>query len=798
MKSTCVDYKYPITQRVVDIRNTIIHSEPCVCSERAMIVTQSYRETEGQPIEIRRAKAIKAVLEKMTINIWPRELIVGNHANGRRTAPIFPEWGVYWLESQLDDIPTRKQDKLNIPENVKEDLRSIFDYWHGKTVYDRVWGTMPEEVQRARKAYIFTVDLYERGSFGHMVYDSPYILKHGFSRVKSEAEKNISQADFSRPEEMKKIIFWQAAVIVCDGIIHFANRYAAEAERLAAIEEDPERKKELQTIANNCRRVPEHGATTFYEAIQSLWFMQLVVQIEGNGNSVSMGRLDQHLIEYYERDIQSGVMEPMKAQELLDCLWLKLNEIVKCWDTEAAYVHAGFPMTQNVIIGGQKAGQEGIDATNTLTYMFLNTQEHIRLASPQFTMRVHAGTPRELLLRAAEIIKGGGGMPALFGDDAVIRSLENAGIPRKKAIDYCIVGCVEPTVIGAFGRNNGGYINLARIVDCALNDGVDRLTKKQIGKKTGKDFSTFEDFKNAVEEQMAYFVRLQATEDHIIDTVQAEVTPHIFASTMIPNCIKKGKDITAGGAKYHWTTPFGAGMATAADSLEAVRKAVFEDKYFSFPQLNEVLDSDFSDVDGERARQRLLNIPKYGNDDTAADEMARYISDVFFREVEKYPTGRGGHLLGGLFTLSSTVPHGWKTGATADGRKAKMPISDSISATNGRDLNGPTAMLRSASCLNHGKCSGGNVLNMKFSPGALESAGRLDKFIDLLSTYLVSLGGYEVQVNVISAKTMREAQKNPDQYKDLIVRMAGYSVRFIELSTEIQNDIIGRTEHQAV
>ena len=428
--------------------------------------------------------------------------------------------------------------------------------------------------------------------------------------------------------------------------------------------------------------------------------------------------------------------------------------------------------------------------------MFLTTQEHIRLASPQFTMRVFDGTPRELLLRAAEIIKGGGGMPALFGDDAVIRSLENAGIPRDVAVNYCLVGCVEPSVVGAFGRNNGGYINIARIVDCALNDGVDRLTGQQIGVKTGRNFETFEDFKTAVKRQMAYFVRLQATENHIIDTVQAEVTPHLFASSVIPDCIKKGKDITRGGARYHWTTPFAAGLATAADSLAAIRNIVFENKRLTLEELNRVLDSNFEGIEGERTRLILLSAPKYGNDEPAADEMARYISEMFFSEVEKYPTARGGHMVGGVFTLSATVPHGWKTGATANGRKANTPISDSISPTNSIDKNGPTAVLQSASRLNHGRCSGGNVLNIKFAPTALEASGTLDKFSDMLKTYLVDLKGMEVQVNVVSAKMMRAAQKDPDQYKDLIVRMAGYSVRFVELSEEIQNDIITRTEHQ--
>jgi formate C-acetyltransferase len=482
---------------------------------------------------------------------------------------------------------------------------------------------------------------------------------------------------------------------------------------------------------------------------------------------------------------------------LLDCLWIKINELVKVWDTEATHVHAGWPMTQNVMIGGQTSA--GLDATNELTFLMLNAQEHIRLAQPQFTMRVHGNTPHQLLLRACEVIKGGGGMPALFGDQAVIGALLSLGIPVTEARNYAMVGCVEGSVIGAFGRNNGGYFNVARIVDMAINDGVDRLTGMQLGLKTGdaSDFTSFDDVVAAVKKQMAHFVHLLVIEDNLIDMVQEELTPHIFASVLIPDCIAKGRDITSGGARYHWTTPFAAGVATAGDSLAAIKKCVFEDRKFTIKELNTALNDNF-EGDGMRVRQALLKAPKYGNDMGEADYMAKLVSDLFHDEVQRYSTWRGGRFVAGLFTLSSTVPHGWRTGATADGRRAKLPISDSISPTNGADLQGPTAVLLSASRLDHMRCGGGNVLNMKFTPGALESQGSLGKFATLIKTYLTDLGGYEVQVNVASVKTLRAAQENPEQYRDLIIRVSGYSARFVELAKEIQNDIIARTEHAAV
>jgi formate C-acetyltransferase len=747
---------------------------------------------------IRRALALEAVLESMTIHIYDGELIVGNHASGRRAGPVFPEWGVHWLESELDEIDTRPQDKMCLPEQVKQELLSIIPYWRGKTVYDKVWGSLPDEVKKARTSFVFTVDLFERGSFGHMIYDSPSILKNGLREVRNQIAAHLAEADPADPNQIKRIIFWQAADIICRAVISFAHRYAAEARCQTLACEDPERRKELLKIAGVCDWVPENPARDFWEAVQTLWFLQLAIQIEGNGNSVSMGRLDQHLYPYFQKELACHNDPLSYCQELLDCLWIKLNELVKVWDAEAARVHAGWPMTQNVMIGGQTSG--GLDATNELSFLILNTQEHVKLAQPQFSMRVHSNTPPELLVRACEVIKGGGGMPALFGDQAVIGSLLSLGIPIAEARNYGMVGCVEPSVIGAFGRNNGGYFNLARIVDMAINDGVDRLTGAQLGLKTGDPsrFENFDEVLDAVKKQMAHFVHLLAIEDNLIDMVQEELTPLLFASSLIPDCIAKGADITSGGARYHWTTPFGAGVATAGDSLAAIKQCVFDERKLTLPELNCALDVNFEGSDGAWIRHLLRKAPKYGNDLGAADYMVRLASDMFHDEVQRYPTWRGGRFVGGLFTLSATVPHGWRTGATADGRQAKAPISDSISPTNGADSQGPTAVLLSASKLDHMRCGGGNVLNMKFTPGALESHGSLSKFVALLKTYLTDLGGFEAQINVASVETLRAAQKNPEQYRDLIIRVSGYSARFVELAQEIQDDIIGRTEHLAV
>lgn len=791
-------FRLPITPRIKKMREEIVEAKPILCSERALLVTEAYKETENEPTVIRRAKALKKVLENMTVHIWDGELIVGNHGgNGRRSAPVFPEWGTYWLEKELDEIlETRPQDRFIVPQKVKDDLKSIFPYWKGKTVYERYRAILPEETKRARDAYIFTRDLFERGGYGHVAYDTPKVLKVGFKGIKEEVIEKLSKLKKTCAEDQQKRLFYEALLITSDAIINFAHRFSEKAKSLAATETNPTRKKELEKISEVCAWVPENPPRDFWEAVQTAWFLQLVVQIESNGNSVSPGRLDQYLYPFYSKDIEEGKLTIAEAQELIDCFWLKLNEIIKVWDKEATRVHPGFPMTQDVTIGGQTP--EGYDATNDLSYLMLNAQEHIRLQNPQFTVRIHKDTPHEFLMRVAEVISLGTGMPAMFGDEICIPAIiRTTGVPLERARDYRIVGCVELTPRGLQGRANGAYFNVARMVDLAINDGVDRLTGEKIGPSTGdpNNFKTFEEVIDAVKKQMKYFIEQNVINNLIVDMVQRELTPHVFLSSIVEGCIEKGKDITWGGSLYGVTPTQCVGMATAADSLAAIKEVVFDDKKITMAELKEALDSDFSGEKGEQIQKILLNAPKYGNDDDEADRMVRLITDIFFDEVESHKDIDGRPYAGMILTLGSTVPHGWRTGATADGRKAKTPVSDSMSPTNGADKNGPTAVLKSASKIDQIRIMQGNVLNLKFSKSVFKGREALRKFVQLVRTYLVDLKGMELQVNVVDAATLREAQKNPEKYKDLIIRVAGYSARFVELAKELQDDIIARTEH---
>ncbi|BCV23244.1 glycyl radical protein [Gelria sp. Kuro-4] len=791
--------KIPATERVLRLKERVVAAKPSVCSERALIVTKSYQETEGEPYVLRRAKALAAIFSGITVKINPEELIVGMLASTQRGGPIFPEMGIFWLERELDHIlETRKQDPFVVSEKVKADLRGIFDYWRGRNLYEHVWGALPEDVREARRNYVFTVDLHERGGLGHILPDVPKVLRVGFRGIKAEAEAKMAQANRGILEEYQKYLFWQAICIVCDGIITFAERYAAEAERLAECETDAQRRAELLQIAEVCRRVPAGPATTFWEALQAQWFVQLAIQLEANGNAVSPGRADQYWYPYLQADLDAGRLTMVQAQELLDCLWVKYNEIVKVWDEEATFVHAGFPMTQNLTIGG--ITRKGDDATNLLTFMCLNAQEHIHLTQPHLSLRVHEGTPESLLTRAAEVIRTGGGIPQLVSDNVYIPSLLIRGVELEDARDYACIGCVEVGTIGLWGRNNGGYFNLAKVLELALNNGVDRITGKQVGLKTGdpREFKSIDDVFAAYKKQLDHFVDLLAIEDNVLDMVHGQIMPHIFIDSVEPGCIESGKDVSLGGAKYNWCGPLGVGVANVGDSLAAIKKVVFDDKKVSMDELIACLDSDFKGERGTEVRELLLHAPKYGNDDDYVDYWVREATNAFFAAVERQKTSRGGNFVPGLFSLSVSLPFGWHTGALPDGRPANRPLADGISPSHGMDVKGPTAVMKSVAKLDHVHLTQGAILNVKFTPSALEGENNLRKFVQLCRTYLNKLCGLHVQFNVVSAETLRRAQAHPERYQDLVIRVTGYSAKFIELSREMQDDIIDRTEHAAV
>lgn len=797
-----VDFKKPMTNRIAKMREAVVSAKPTLCSERALLVTELYKETEDVSNVTRRALVLKKILDNMTQNIWDGELIVGSHgSNGRRSAPVFPEFAVEWLEEELDEmLETREQDTFIVPKQVKDDLKSIFPYWYNRTIYKRYRAMLPDETKKARDSYMFTRDLFERNGYGHTAYNVEKLLKIGIKGIKKEVEDKLSGVDLTTSKGFEEKLFYEGLIICLDAVVGYAKRYAQKALELASIEEDTVRKKELEKIADVCSWVPENPARDIWEAIQVVAFMQIILQTETSGDSVSPGRLDQYLYPYYKRDIEEGRYTIDQIQELLDCLWIKFNEIVKVQDSESIRIHPGFPMTPNLTIGGQTP--DGEDATNELSYLMLNSQSHIRLTNPQFTARFHKNTPEDFKIRSLEIIKLGTGMPALFGDDGCMSAIQRSfpDMPIERVRDYSIVGCVELNPRGFQARVNGGFLNVARVIDLALNDGVDRLTGEQIGPNTGKpeELKDFNDILNAVRIQMEYFVKHQVINAAVVDMVQREYMPHLFLSSLIEGCIENGKDMTKGGSLWGATPILYVGLATAANSLVAVRKVVFEDKLVTLKELKEVLDNNFLGERGEEVRQLLLCTPNYGNDDDYADEVMKTTTNIFFDEVERHKDIDGRKYTSMILTLGATVPHGWKTGATANGRKAEMPVSDSMSPSNLGESEGPTAVLLSASKIDQTRILEGNVLNLKFNRNALGERESLKKLAHLITTYFNTLKGQEIQINVVDGKILRDAQKKPENYSDLIIRIAGYSARFVELAKELQDDIISREEHQSV
>ncbi|MDF2948482.1 MAG: pyruvate formate-lyase [Sedimentibacter sp.] len=795
------ELKRPITSRIAKLKQEVIYSKPILCSERALLVTQSYQETESLPNPTRRALALKKILDNMTQVIWDEELIVGSHgSNGRRSAPVFPEYAIAWLEDELDEtLEKREQDTFIVPEKVKNDLKDIFPYWRGKTVYDRYRALLPDDVKKSRDAYMFSRDLFERNGYGHTVYNMPELMSLGLAGIKEEINEHLKNLDLTTSEGIEKKVFYEGVIICCDAVIAYAKRYSKTAEKLAENEKDPIRKKELEKIADVCNHVPEYPARDTWDAIQTAAFMQLIIQTETNGDSVSPGRMDQYLYPLYKKDIDEGKYTNKEIQELLDCFWIKLNEIIKVQDSESIHIHPGFPMTPNLTIGGQKPNGE--DAVNELSYLMLNAQEHIQLTNPQFTVRYHKNTPNEFKLRVAEVIKLGTGMPAMFGDEMCIKAISKAfpDMPIERVRDYGIVGCVELAPRGFQARVNAGFLNVARVVDLALNDGIDRLTGVQLGLKTGKpeDLKSFNDVLKAVEIQMDFFVKHQVINGAVVDMIQRQYTPHLFLSALIEGCIENGRDMTWGGSLWGATPILHVGLATASNSLAAVKKVVFDENKITMSELKNVLDRNFSGDSDEATHKYLTNAPKYGNDDEYADEVMNNTTSLFFKIIEKYKDIDGRNYTSMILTLGGTVPHGWKTGATADGRKSTTPVSDSMSPSNGSDKEGPTAVLLSASKIDQSHILEGNVLNLKFTKSAMGESDSLQKFVDMVDTYLIDLEGQEVQVNVVDGETLKKAQKNPENYQDLIIRVAGYSARFVELAKELQDDIIWRTEHNA-
>ena len=791
------------SNRIEGLINHLMANTPQVESQRAMLITAAYQASENQAPIIRRAKALQNILENMTVVIRPNELIVGNLTTTTRGSSVFPEFSNQWLEAEFDRIDKRSGDVFKIDEQTKKELSEAFTYWQGKTTNEFATALMSSEAIDAMNIGVFTVGNYYFNGVGHISVDYQKVLEVGLKGIQAEAKAELEALPIGCPKSIEKEQFLKGVLIATDAVITYAHRLAKLAKEQAASCEDATRKAELEVIAKNLQRVPEYPAESFYEALQSFWIIHAVIQIESNGHSISPMRFDQYVYPFYQKSVEQGSLPASDAQELLDCLWVKFNDINKVRDESSTKAFGGYPMFQNLIVGGQD--KTGADATNALSYACLVASEHTRLPQPSISMRVWNESPEDLLTKAAEVSRLGLGIPAYYNDEVIIPALTNRGVSLEDARDYGIIGCVEPQCGGKTeGWHDAAFFNIPKVLEITLNNGY--VDGQKVGLQTGalETFTTFESLEQAFELQMNYFVSLMVNADNAVDVAHGKRAPLPFLSSMVDNCIKSGRSLQEGGAKYNFTGPQGVGIANAGDALTAIKQLVFEEQKLSLSALKQALDTNFgkdnhaennpSEVDGQYLRQMLLNgAPKFGNDIDSADQMVRKVALVYCEEVQKYQNPRGGAYQPGLYPASANVPLGAATLASADGRYNGEPLADGVSPISGYDKNGPTAAMNSVAKLDHEIASNGTLLNQKFHPSALAGEAGLANLSALVRSYFAQKGMH-VQFNVISRDILIDAQNNPDKYRNLVVRVAGYSAHFVSLDKTIQEDIIARTE----
>jgi pyruvate formate-lyase/glycerol dehydratase family glycyl radical enzyme len=781
-----------LTPRVQKLLAAFHAARPEVFAERAILATRAYARTEGQPMLLRRAHVLREILEGVTVLIREGELIVGCKTPAILGSPLYPEVACDWVEKELDTIALRDEAPFHVSEETKAALRAeVFDYWRGKQVYNRIMEVLPPEVQRATDEGLF-FHYYLNRTIGHITVDYERVLKKGFLGLKEEVRAQMRNLRWQEPGSLKKYYLLQAMDICCDAAIRFAERYAEVAERLAEMEPDPQRQDELRKIAQICRHVPAHPARTFWEALQSFWFVHLILNLETNSYAIGPGRFDQYFYPYYRADLEAGRLTREEAWELLACLWIKFNELTVVKEGGTAKASTTYNDFQNLNLGGQTA--DGRDATNDLSYLCLEVTGALKLPQPQVSVLISEKTPDQFLLKACEVIRLGFGMPAVFNDDEKVLALLHKGKTLEDARLGGINGCVELNVQGKDNMASSGYLNLCKCLELALNDGINPVTGNRLGPATGKpeDLRTWDQLMEAFRQQVAHAVELKTTYDSIARQIYAQFCPVPFTSLLMSDCMEKGRDYHEGGARYNLPLICGVGTGTLADSLVAIKKLVYEERELSLEDLVAVLRANFQGA--ERLRQRLLHrMPKWGNGDDEVDTLAYQAVDLFCDILEQYHNEEGTPYAANMIPTTTHIYFGDFTGATPDGRLAGTPLSEGISPVQGMDTHGPTAVVRSMARLDHARCCG-TLLNMKFHPTALTGEEGLQKFAHLIRTYF-KLGGHHMQFNVVSAETLRAAQRNPQEYQNLIVRVAGYSDYFVRLSRDLQDEIISRTEH---
>jgi formate C-acetyltransferase len=853
------------TDRVERLRSMIVDAVPCIEAERAVLITESYQATEGLPMIMRRAKALENILNNLTVTIRDDELVVGTLTKAVRSCQLFPENSYKWVMDEFDTIETRMADPFKISEEDKATLRKVLPYWEDKTISDLASSYMSEKTKECIANGVFTVGNYFFGGVGHIIIDYDKAIRRGYKAIIQDAVEALESFDCNDPDFIQKTQFCKAIITVLSAAINFAKRYSDKAKEMAAVETNPTRKAELLQIAANCEKVPANGATNFYEACQSFWFVQALVQIEANGHSISPGRFDQYMWPYLEAD--KSISKEF-AQELLDCLFVLLNHVNKTRDDVSDQAFAGYAVFQNFGVGGQT--EDGLDATNPVSYMCMDAAAHVRLPAPSFSVRIHNQTPDEFLLRACELARLGTGVPAMYNDEAIIPALCNRGLTLADARNYCIIGCVEPQCPHKTdGWHDAAFFNVAKVFDIAIHGGKNR-DGKQLGPVTKPmpEWKSMDDLYEAYETQIEYFVSKLVEADNAVDIAHKERAPLPFMSALVDDCIGRGKTVMEGGAIYNFTGPQAFGNVDTGDAIYCIKKHVFEDKDLTMQQIYDAMEHNFGaelgagcydgpfvrlstdsaepaaaamesvSVSSEDSMESIINAvvqkilaekgsnlsmsvdtkseactscsdaqraeydrirhildatPCFGNDIDEVDMCARKATQVYSHEVEKYKNPRGGQYQAGCYPVSANVLFGKDVQALPDGRYSNAPLADGVSPRQGHDVKGPTAAGNSVAKLDQLNISNGTLYNQKFLPSAVAGDQGLLNFAAVVRNYF-DKKGMHVQFNVIDRETLLDAQAHPENYKDLVVRVAGYSAHWTVLAKEVQDDIIARTE----
>lgn len=790
-----------------------------VSPDRAELVTEAYREHPNEPKIVQCAYGIANVLDRSPIFVYEDELLVGCLGCDKKGAPVHPEFGLNWVVDEMRDglmdySPLRTHDYFSYTEETRERLEALRDFWSGRTVEDLTNAFVSDEQIKGSHdgVGVFFADAYIFSGAGHLGIDYERLLRLGYGGIRDLIAEKQAELDLSKPEDIKRRAFYRAAQIANDASIRHILRYAEETARLAELCSDGQRKGELLQISGICRNISKKPPQTFWEALQLVNFATTMIHMECNGHSVSYGRFDQYMYPFYKRDLERGTATREFMQELIE------NFYIKVWDLNKLRNHVLIKTFGNggiggpaLTVGGMKPN--GLDGTNNLTYMCLDAHVHVRLPCPWLAVRLHASTPWELKVKTANVIRLGTGEPKIFNDDVTIPSMMSSGIALEEARDYQVVGCVEPDVSGkSYGWKDCGHMNIARVLELAINDGrclhctaeckrwdICGKGKKPLGLQTGSlaEFTEFDQVLEAYDRQMEYWCDRQVAYLNAADTAHQILRPLPYLSTLMDGCVERGVDVTAGGTKYNFTGPQGIGIGTVGDGLSAIKQLVFDEKRVTGQELLDAVEHNWEGCEALYAYVNSDRVHHYGNDDNYADELTKFGMDTWCRHIERRPNARGGFFQPGAYSVTVNVAHGKNQWASVDGRKAYEPVSDCMGAVHtaagSHDVKGPLAICKSVTKLDHARATNGTLLNWKFSPGTLAGETGRDNFIALMDEYIQRKGMHS-QFTVANRETLIAAQKEPDKYRDLLVRVAGYSAYFVELDRALQDDIIGRTE----